>query len=108
MSLRRACSLPFTAWILAVVTAVGGSYGTAFAQGKPEPTRAALAVWDTGKPSAEALEPEVLESKSGWTLVATGDTARVFQGDMVIANRCLLGVARKRGTGVELYSLGSG
>src|SRR5262249_24167932 len=49
-----------------------------------------------------------LESKSGWTLIAAGETARVFRGDMVIANRCLLEVTRKQSTGVELYSLGSG
>src|SRR5262249_52892875 len=71
-------------------------------------TRAVLAVWDTGKPSAQPLAPEAIEQKSDWQPIARNETTHAFQGDVVLTNGHLLAVARKRGKGVELYSLGSG
>ncbi len=69
--------------------------------------RAALAVWDTGKASAEALTPDALDAKVGWQAIASDASAHVFQGDAVLANGRLLAVARKQGVSVEVYSLGA-
>ncbi|MBI3821565.1 MAG: hypothetical protein HY289_02685 [Planctomycetes bacterium] len=74
--------------------------GIAAAQPRP------LAVWDTGKPSAEPLTPDAIGPKAGWTPVA--DETAAFQGDAVIANSRILAVARKNAAGLELYSLGAG
>src|SRR5262245_22715535 len=70
--------------------------------------RAALAVWDTGKPSTEALSAATIDAKTGWKAISADDTKHTFQGDAVITNGRILAVARKHGNGVELYSLGSG
>jgi hypothetical protein len=91
-------------WILAVVFAATTGYGTAAAQ----QTRPALAVWDTGKSSSELLAPDAIELKAGWKLIASDDKEHAFQGDAVIANSRVLAISRKQGTGIELYSLGSG
>jgi hypothetical protein len=69
--------------------------------------RAAIGVWDTGKPSAQPLTSEVIDAKAGWKLIAA-DEMPAFQGDAAISNGRLLAVARKEGSGVELYSLGTG
>jgi hypothetical protein len=95
-------------WILAVVTALGLSRETSSAEGAAKQAQAALAVWDTANSSAELLAPETIEQKTAWKPLNTGETAHTFQGDAVIANRYLVAVARKQGTGVELYGLGSG
>lgn len=88
---------------LSVAFAFTVTHGTGQAQ-----TRAALAVWDTGKASIESLSADALEAKSGWQTIATDETAHVFQGDAVVANGRLLAIARKHGVGVEVYSLGTG
>jgi hypothetical protein len=95
-------------WVLGVAAALVGACGASFAQEAGSRPRAALSAWDTGKPSAEPLAPEALERKSGWQPVAGGEAAHAFQGDAVIANGHLLAVARKGGTGLELYALGTG
>jgi hypothetical protein len=79
-----------------------------FAQGAQEPPRAGLAVWDTGTPSEDLLAPATVEARSGWKSIPGGETTPHFQGDAVMSNGRVLAVARKRGTGLELYSLGSG
>jgi hypothetical protein len=81
--------------------------GLSVAENQPT-ARAALAVWDTAAPSAEALTPQALEKKTDWKLIPSGGKVDAFQGDAVISNGHVLAVARKQGTGVELYSLGSG
>jgi hypothetical protein len=95
-------------WILGVALALAGACGTSSADPTVEQPRAGLSVWDTGKPAAEPLGPEAIEQKSGWQPVTSSEPAPAFQGDAVIANGRLLAVARKQGTGVELYSLCSG
>ena len=64
-----------------------------------------VGAWDTGTPSAAPLAPEALEKREGWKPAAPTDP---LQGDAAITNGKLLAVARLRGAGVELYSLGSG
>src|SRR5260370_1277102 len=92
-------------WLLGVgIAFVGGS--PAFAQGSAQPRM--LSVWDTGKASADPLAANALAQKDGWKQVASGETKTAFQSDIVVSNGRLLAVARKQGTGVELYSLGMG
>ncbi len=94
--------------VLGFVLTLAVGNGSANAQEIEKPARAALGVWDTGKSAAEPLTPEAVEQKSGWKALESSDTAPAFQGDAAIANGRLLAVARKQGTGVEVYSLGSG
>jgi hypothetical protein len=95
-------------WALGVACVLIAGAGTAFPQGTEKRTRLVLAVWDTGKSSAEPLAPEAIERKSEWKPIAGGETEHAFQGDAVVTNGRLLAVARKQGKGLELYSLGSG
>jgi hypothetical protein len=95
-------------WIVGVVVTLAGGNSTAFPQGSTGRLPAALSVWDTGKAAAEPLTPEALERRDSWKQIAPAETAPAFQGDTVLTNGRLVAVARKRGTGVELYSLGSG
>jgi hypothetical protein len=100
------CRKP-ASWFLATTMMFGSVPAVAWAQGTADRPRAALAVWDTDRPSAEPLTPEEVAQKNGWKLIAADQTA-AFQGDAVITNGRVLMVARKRGTGLELYSLGLG
>ncbi len=108
MKFHQRTGLVLISWIIEAVIALAGGYGKSFGQETAGRPRAALAVWDTVKSSAKPLAPEVVEGKGGWKSVAGSETAIAFQGDAVITNGPLLAVARRRGTGVELYSLGSG
>jgi hypothetical protein len=65
--------------------------------------RVAFGVWDTGKPSADPLTVAALAARSGWTLVAPGG-APAPQGDVVVSNGRITMVARRQGTGVEVYT----
>jgi hypothetical protein len=94
--------------VLGLMIALAVGNGTAFPQGTEKPARAALAAWDTGKFSTEPLTPEAVEQKSGWKPLESSETTAAFTGDAVISNGRLLVVARKQGTGVDLFSLGSG
>src|SRR5258706_5938841 len=65
--------------------------------------RTAVVAWDTGSASPDPL---TLPDNSGsWKRVEAGTS---LQGDLVVSNGRLLAVARKWGSGLELYSLGSG
>jgi hypothetical protein len=108
MSFRQPSGVVFLSCILAVATALAGAQGASFGQEGAERARATLSVWDTGKSSPKPLAPETVEQKSGWQRIASQETAKPFQGDAVISNGRLLAVARRQGTGIELYSLGLG
>jgi hypothetical protein len=51
---------------------------------------------------------ETIVQKKDWKPSVQGETHAAFQGDAVISNGRLLAVARQQGTGIDLYSLGSG
>ncbi|MBI3856572.1 MAG: hypothetical protein HY293_12865 [Planctomycetes bacterium] len=68
------------------------------------PARPGLEIWDTGKPSAEALAPAALEAKTGWTKV-TAETGPI-KGDAVLMNGRLSAVVRRNG-GTDLYGASS-
>jgi hypothetical protein len=93
---------------LAVIIALAVSHGTILGQEHPERQRVGLSVWDTRSSSSQQLTPEATEQKQGWKPIASGETTNSFEGDAVISNGRVLAVARRKGTGVELYSLGLG
>jgi hypothetical protein len=81
------------------------------AESVPSPSagpRAAIAVWDTVKASAEPLAPPALAEKPGWVQVALQQKVALFQGDAVLSNGRILAVLRQRGRAVELYTAGDG
>jgi hypothetical protein len=63
--------------------------------------RPGLELWDTGKPSAEALAPAAIEAKAGWTKVSSETGA--IKGDAVLLNGRISVVVRKSGA-TDLYS----
>jgi hypothetical protein len=67
--------------------------------------RAAVSAWDTGAESSQPLAPEGIEPNSAWKSVEAG---AALKGDLVVSNGRLMVVARKQGSGLELYSLRSG
>jgi hypothetical protein len=67
--------------------------------------RAAITAWDTGVESAQPLAPEGVEPNSAWKPAEAG---AAIKGDLAVSNGRLLAVARKQGSGLELYSLRSG
>jgi len=73
-----------------------------------ETPRAGVAAWDTGKPSLEPLAAEALDQKAGWTKIDGPLKPGDLKGDLAVTNGRLLGVARQKGSGLELYSLKSG
>jgi hypothetical protein len=70
--------------------------------------RAGVAAWDTGTPSAEALPGDAVENKAGWAKVEGALKTGELKGDLAVTNGRLLVVARRKGSGLELYSLKSG
>jgi hypothetical protein len=82
-----------SALALALFSAAAGA-----AQDAP---RAAIAAWDTGQPSAEAV---ALAARAGWTAIPSGQTPSSFKGDAVISSGRITAVVRKQGTGIEVYS----
>ena len=67
--------------------------------------QAGVAAWDTGSASVDPLSSGAIEKKDGWKRAAAGEAPA---GDLVVTNGRLLAAARRRGPGVELYSLGLG
>jgi hypothetical protein len=90
--------------LVAALTASSGASG----QESKGPARLTLAVWDTGKPATEPLAAQTVEEKAGWQPLLGGETPSAFQGDVAISNGRILALARKHGTGLELYSMGLG
>ena len=70
-----------------------------------DPPRAGIAAWDTGTSAVEPLAADAIAKKSGWKTLESGAAP---QGDAVLSNGKILAVARKQGSGLELYSLRSG
>jgi hypothetical protein len=65
-----------------------------------------VAAWDTGTAAPDRIGPEALaKHPDGWKRL---DAAATPGGDLVVTNGRLMGVARRKGLGLELYSLGTG
>lgn len=73
--------------------------------------RAGMAAWDTQNALADRIPDEILDRAprekgvGRWMRVGAG---AALQGDLVVSNGPLLVVARKHGSGLELYSMRSG
>src|SRR5262245_46718165 len=67
--------------------------------------RAGVAAWDTGSSATEPLSADALGKRSAWKTLESGASP---QGDVVLTNGKILAVARKQGTGLEIYSLRTG
>jgi hypothetical protein len=65
----------------------------------------AFGIWDAGAVSVD--DAAKVAARTGWTAIAK-DATPTTTGDAVLANGRVLAVVRKAGTGVDLYSLGSG
>src|SRR5262249_14445628 len=76
-------------------------------QESPAKARAAIAVWDTGQPSAEPLASKTLAASGGWSAVAASGKAASIKGDAVMTNGRAFAVVRQRGPAVEIYSASS-
>src|SRR6516162_2208320 len=81
-----------------------------FASGTPvrgqDAPRSGVAAWDTGTAAPDRIGPEALaKHPDGWKRL---DAAATPGGDLVVTNGRLMGVARRKGLGLELYSLGTG
>jgi hypothetical protein len=80
--------------------------GTAVEKAEPQ-ARAGMAVWDTGRPSAESLLPEAISAKTGWSQIQPDQKPPAsFTGDAVATNGRILVVIRKQGAAVEVHSGG--
>ncbi len=93
---------------LAVLLTLLLASAPAVAQDATGVTRTVLAAWDTRAAAMEPLTAQAVAEKRGWQPISGGETAATFQGDLAITNGRLLAVARKHGTGLELYTLGLG
>ncbi len=77
----------------------------ALAQPAEVKPKAGIAVWDTGKPSAEALSPAALAGKNDWTAIPPEKTADSFKGDAVLSNGRIVAVLRKQDAAVEVHAV---
>ncbi len=77
-------------------------------ENQESPSRASIAVWDTGRPSAEPLAPAALAGKPGWSQIPQDQAAGSFKGDAVATNGRIFAVFRKQGGAVEVHSGGEG
>src|SRR6266852_1428620 len=55
------------------LTVAAATSPTQAEQGSGEGAREAMAVWDTGKPSADPLSASALKSKTGWSRISAPD-----------------------------------
>jgi hypothetical protein len=67
--------------------------------------RSALAAWDTGRPSADALPAAALAGKNDWTAIPAGTTADAFRGDAVVSNGWVVAVLRRQDSAVEVHAV---
>jgi hypothetical protein len=64
-----------------------------------------IAVWDTGRPAAEALAPAALAGTNDWTIIPLGKTGDRFKGDAVLSNGRIVAVLRKQASAVEVQTV---
>jgi hypothetical protein len=64
-----------------------------------------MIVWDTGKPSADALPASALIGNNDWAIVPSGKTAGSFKGDAVLSNGRIVIALCKRDGAVEVHAV---
>ena len=68
-------------------------------------TQGRIAVWDTGRASANRMSSRDLAEKAGWERTPRNQKASSFRGDAVMANGRVLAVLRKRSPAVGGHSI---
>jgi hypothetical protein len=91
--------------IFVPLTLAGGTGSADAAQASPAKPRSVIMVWDTGRPTAEALTPAVLEGKNDWLPIPVGETTDSLKGDAVLSNDRIVAVLRKQGSAVEVHAV---
>ncbi len=86
----------------------GVTWGAETAQASPARPRTGITVWDTSRPSAEALPPATLAGKDDWIAIPLEATADSFKGDAVLNNGRIVAVLRQRDSAVEVHAVKPG
>jgi len=86
----------------------GAAWGALAAQASPARPRTGITVWDTARPSAEALAPAALSGEAEWTALPVGTTAGPFKGDAVLNNGRIVAVLRQQSSAVEVHAVKPG
>jgi hypothetical protein len=94
--------------LLVPLTWACGSWGADAPHVSPAKPRPGIAVWDTGRPAAEALAPAALAGKNDWTAIPLGETAGSLKGDAVLSNGRIVAVLRKQDSAVEVHDVEHG
>jgi hypothetical protein len=97
--LRRRRAVIGFASLFAALVWIGGNRSTAAQEAAAAGQRTGITVWDTGRPSAEAL---ALTGRKDWTPILAGTTPDSFKGDAVFGNGRIVAVVRKEGSAVEV------
>jgi len=93
--------------VMALVALVGAA-GLALAQEKAQaPADAGVRLFDTGAASADAISPEALSRRTGWTQLPEDQVKHEFTGDVVFLNNRVALALRRGARGAELYSAGA-
>jgi hypothetical protein len=82
--------------------------GAEAAQAAQPRTRTGITVWDTGRPSGEALAPAALAGENDWTAIPTGQSADSLKGDAVLSNGRIAAVLRRQDAAVEVHAVKPG
>ena len=69
-----------------------------------EPSDPFARVYDTGRPSATAIDGSALAVRDGWTQIPEGTGAHDFAGDAVLINDRLAAVIRREAGGADVYA----
>ena len=79
--------------------------GPGVVRGQEAKPRLAVTVWDTGRPSEQALAPAALAGRNDWTVIPRGRKADAFQGDAVVTNGRIIAVLRRQDSAVEVHAV---
>jgi hypothetical protein len=74
-------------------------------QASPDETLPLVQIFDTGKTASKPLTSEVFSKRDKWTALAEDKLQHKFKGDVVVSNGRIALALRKKGRGVEVYSL---
>ncbi len=67
--------------------------------------RTGLIIWDTGRPSGQALAPATLAGKNDWQVIPVNQTPATFKGDAVLSNGRIVAVLRQNDAAVEVHAV---
>src|SRR5262245_21669457 len=91
--------------LLVVLAWLPAARGAEAAQAPENKPRSGLTVWDTGKPSAAALNSATLAGKHAWSAIPTERTAETFKGDAVVSNGRIVAVLRQQDSALAVHAV---